>query len=315
MAAFDFSAVGFLVLDILGRPTSELPPPGGATFVDEIRMTVAGTAGGTAMDCGILGLKGQIVTEVGRDDMGDFLVAKLEGYGVSTGLVSRHDSVQTSCSLLPIRPNGARAAFFVPGTAATFEIPDERLDAALDARIVHLGGTGLLTAFDGEPSLRLLRRAKELGRTTVFDLILANEATTRLVEPLLPHIDYFAPSIDEAAGLASVRDPAEAARFFRERGVKNALLTLEGDGVYVDPADGEPFVMPAHRIDVVDTTGCGDGFTAGVITGIAHGWDIRKTARFANAVAAQIAMGLGSYGKLESFDKTIEVMETWPLRQ
>ena len=68
MAAFDFSAVGFLVLDILGRPTSELPPPGGATFVDEIRMTVAGTAGGTAMDCGILGLKGQIVTEVGRAD-------------------------------------------------------------------------------------------------------------------------------------------------------------------------------------------------------------------------------------------------------
>ena len=115
--------------------------------------------------------------------------------------------------------------------------------------------------------------------------------------------------------MAGVRDPAKAARFFRKRGVKNALLTLEGDGVYVDPADGEPFAMPAHRIDVVDTTGCGDGFTAGVIAGIAHGWDVRKTARFANAVAAQIAMGLGSDGKLESFDKTIEVMETWPLRQ
>ncbi len=266
------------------------------------------------MDCGILGLHGQIVSEVGRDDMGEFLVSKLESYGVSTRLVSRHPVVQTSCSLLPIRPNGARAAFFVPGTAATFRIPEESLDDALDARIVHLGGTGLLTAFDGKPSLRLLQRAKELGRTTVFDLILANAETTRLVEPLLPHIDYFVPSIDEAAGMSGDRDPAAAARFFRERGVRNVLLTLEGDGVYVDPANGDPFSLPAHRIDVVDTTGCGDGFTAGVIAGIHHGWDIRRTARLANAVAAQIAMGLGSDGKLESFERTLEVMDAWPLR-
>ena len=311
---FDFSAVGFLVLDILGRPTTELPPPGGATFVDEIRMTVAGTAGATAMDCAILGLNGQIVTEVGKDDMGDFLISKLNGYGVSTRLVSRHDRVQTSCSLLPIRPGGARAAFFVPGTASTFSIPEDRVEEALDARIVHLGGTGLLASLDGAPSLRLLKRAKQLGRTTVFDLILANEDTARLVEPLLPFIDYFVPSIDEAAALAGERDPAGAARYFRSRGVRNALLTLEGDGVYVDPEVGEPFTAPAHQIDVVDTTGCGDGFTAGVMVGIARGWDIRRIARFANAVAGQIATGLGSVGKLESFERTVEVMETLPLR-
>lgn len=314
MAAYDFSAIGFLVLDILGRPTTELPPEGGATFIDEIRMTVAGTAGATAMDCAIHGLKGQLVTEVGTDDMGDFLVSKLQGYGVDTGMISRNGAVQTSCSLLPIRPNGARAAFFVPGTAATFAIPDDQLDAALDADIVHLGGTGLLTAFDGAPTLKMMRRAKELGRTTVFDLILANETTTALVEPLLPHIDYFVPSIHEAAAMAGVSDPAEVARWFKARGVGNVLLTLEGDGVYVDPAGADPFHLPAHEIDVVDTTGCGDSFTAGVIVGLSKGWDIRQCARFANAVAAQVAMGLGSDGTLTSFEKTVEVMETWPLR-
>ena len=312
MTRFDFSAIGFLVLDILGRPTRELPPEGGATFIDEIRMTVAGTAGGTAMDCGLLGLQGQIVAEIGDDEMGDFLLSRLARYGVATELVSRREGVQTSCSLLPIRPNGARAAFFVPGTTETFRIPAANLDAALDARIVHLGGTGLMTAMDGEPSLALLRRARALGRTTVFDLILANAATTRLVEPLLPLIDYFVPSIDEAAEMAGVREPAAVAEFFRARGVGNILLTLEADGVYVSPAEGEPFTVPAHRVDVVDTTGCGDGFTAGVIAGIARGWDLHRTARFANAVAAQIAMGLGSDGRLVSFDRTVEVMENWP---
>ena len=314
MPTYDFSAIGFLVLDVLGRYATELPPAGGATFIDQIRMTVAGTAGATAMDSGILGLNGQIVTEVGQDDMGDFLVQKLQSYGVSTARVSRNSVVQTSCSMLPIRPGGARAAFFVPGTAATFTIAETDLDAALDARIIHLGGTGLLTSFDGAPSLVMMKRAKELGRTTVFDLILANAETTKLVEPLLPYIDYFVPSIDEAAEMAGTREPGAVAQFFRERGVGNVLLTLEGDGVFVAPKDGESFTLPAHAIDVVDTTGCGDSFTAGVIVGISKGWDLKTTARFANAVAAQVAMGLGSDGQLASFERTVEVMETWPLR-
>lgn len=314
MAAYDFSAVGFLVLDVLGRHVEDLPPPGGATFVDEITMTVAGTAGGTAVDCAILGLNGQISARVGRDAMGDFLIDAMRGFGLNTDLVQRDDAVQTSCSMLPIRPNGARAAYFVPGTSKTFMPDAGETDRILDARIVHLGGTGLLDAFDGAPSLALLKRAKELGRITVFDLILADPQTVSKVEPLLPYIDYFIPSIDEAAAMAELRDPAEVARWFKARGVKNALLTLEGDGVYVDPVEGEPFRLPSHEIEVVDTTGCGDSFTAGVIVGLAKGWELRECARFATTVAAHVAKGLGSQGALSSFEATMEAMRTWPLR-
>jgi sugar/nucleoside kinase (ribokinase family) len=342
---FDFSAVGFLVLDTLCHPAGEeMPPPGGATFVQRIRMTPSGTAGATAMVCAILGLRGQLVSEVGRDDAGDFLVRKLKDhYGVATDLISRNNNgVQTSCSMLPIRSTAARAAFFCPGTASTFEIipslssssssPDNtKIDAALNAKIVHLGGTGLLTKFDGEPSLRLLQRAKELGRTTVFDLILANaETTVALVEPLLPYIDYFVPSIEEASALVAGmeknnnnndnnnnrRDAPRVAKFFKERGVPNVILTLDEDGVYVDPQEGDAFTIPAHDIKVVDTTGCGDSFTAGVIVGISKGWDLRKTVFFANAVAAQVAMGLGSDGDgiLKSMESTEEFMKTVPLK-
>lgn len=314
MPTYDFSAVGFLVLDVLCRHADEMPPKGGATFVNEMLMTVAGTAGATAVDCAILGLNGRIVTEVGQDDMGDFLVGKMQSFGLNTELVSRHQSVQTSMSMLPISTDGARSAFFVPGTAETFRLDDSAIDAALDAGIVHLGGTGLLKAFDGAPSLQLLKRAKELGRTTVFDLILANTETIDKVEPLLPFIDYFVPSIEEAAAMAGRREPADVAAWFKNRGVKNAILTLEGDGVFVDPAEGEPFSLPSHKIDVVDTTGCGDSFTAGIIVGLAKGWNIRDCAKFANAVAANVASGLGSQGTLSSFGATVENMNSWPLR-
>lgn len=314
MPTFDFSAVGFVVLDVLCRHAREFPPPGGATFVDQITMTVAGTAGATALDCALLGLNGQISARVGQDVMGDVLVRMMTDHGLNTDLIQRDPEVQTSCSMLPIRPDGARAAFFVPGTSATFLPTESEIDRILDARIVHLGGTGLLAAFDGEPSLDLLKRAKALGRTTVFDLILANAETTAMVEPLLPYIDYFVPSIDEAAAMAGISQPDEVARWFKDRGVGNAILTLEGEGVFVDPAEGAPFQLPAHQVALVDTTGCGDSFTAGMIVGLARGWGVRDCARFANTVAAHVASGLGSQGTLTSFAATVEAMNTWPLR-
>jgi sugar/nucleoside kinase (ribokinase family) len=95
-----------------------------------------------------------------------------------------------------------------------------------------------LKAFDGAPTLRLLRRTKELGRTTTFDLIQANPETIALVAPLLPHIDYFVPSVDEASEMAGLSDPSAVAAFFKSKGVKNCLLTLAGDGVFVSPEAG-----------------------------------------------------------------------------
>ena len=315
MATHDLSAVGFLVLDTLCAHADAMPPKGGATFVDQMTMTVAGTAGATAYDCAMLGLDVQIAAELGQDPMGDWLMSAMEGVGIHTRLVSRNAGVQSPMSMLPIAPDGARSAFFAPGTSNTFTLDAAGIEAACDAKIVHLGGTGLLAGFDGAPSLSLLKRAKELGRTTVFDLILANEATIKLVEPLLPYIDYFVPSIEESRSMAGGGTPAEVAEWFKTRGVKNALITLEGDGVWVDSEASGAFQLPAHRIDVVDTTGCGDSFTAGVITGIAKGWDIRETARFANTVAAHVAQGLGSQGILKDFDTTRAAMETWPLKE
>lgn len=314
MTTFDVSCIGFHVLDVLGRPVTAIPPGGRAAYIDEICMTVAGTAGATSVACAMLGIRTRSVTTVGSDDMGDFLVAKMKGYGVDCELVSRTGNVQTSATILPVRPNGERPALHVPGSANAFTVSAADLDAALDARIVHVGGTGLMKAFDGEPTVALLRRAKALGRITTFDLIQATPETIALVEPCLPYLDYFVPSIDEASEMAGRSDVAEVARFFQARGVKNCILTLGAQGVYVAPEQGEPFTLPAFDIPVSDTTGCGDSFTAGIIVGLTKGWSLPETARFASAVAAKVAMGLGSQGRLTTFDDTLEAMRTLPTR-
>src|ERR1700684_976703 len=88
-------------------------------------MTAAATAAATAVGCAILGLKTQAVTTVGDDEMGDFLVAKMEKFGVDCHMVARDGSVQTSATILPVRPNGERPALHVPGTVATFTVPGQ----------------------------------------------------------------------------------------------------------------------------------------------------------------------------------------------
>ena len=142
------------------------------------------------------------------------LTSALERKGVDIALVERFPGVATSATILPVRPNGERPALHVPGSAAHFRVAPDVEEAALDARFVHFGGTGLLKSFDGEPTLDLIRKAKALSRATTFDLVQANPENISLVEPLLPHIDYFIPSIDEAAEMAGRTDPYEVAQSF-----------------------------------------------------------------------------------------------------
>lgn len=110
--------------------------------------------------------------------------------------------------------------------------------------------------------------------------------------------------------MSRLTDPKAIAQFYKDRGVKNAVLTMGGDGVYVSPETGEDFTLPAYDIELIDTTGCGDSFSAGIIVGLIKGWDLHQSARFASAVAAKVAMGLGSDGKLVSFEDTIHTMNT-----
>jgi sugar/nucleoside kinase (ribokinase family) len=87
-------------------------------------------------------------------------------------------------------------------------------DQVFDAPIVHLGGTGLLKKLDGPRSVALLREAKARNRIVTFDLIAASAETAGIVLPLLPYIDYFMPSIEEARDMSGCADPGDCAAFY-----------------------------------------------------------------------------------------------------
>ncbi|WP_128927593.1 carbohydrate kinase family protein [Bradyrhizobium guangxiense] len=311
----DVSVCGTYILDILGVPVTEIPPGGGRLLIEEIRLAVAGTAGGTVIPCARLGLKALAVGAVGSDEKADWMLNALEREGIDISLMERMADSPTSATILPIRPDGSRPVMHARGASARWRIAPETQRAACRSKILHLGGVGSLLAMDGEPSVALLRDAKAAGCTTTLDLIQARRETLALVEPLLPHVDFFMPSIDETSAMVGTDEPAACARFFIDKGAGACAISLGADGSFVMARDGRQFTVPAFDVAVRDTSGCGDSYTGGFIAGLVRDWDLLDCAKLATATAAIVATGLGSGANLVSFEETVNAMNTFPVRK
>jgi sugar/nucleoside kinase (ribokinase family) len=157
---------------------------------------------------------------------------------------------------------------------------------------------------------RLLKQAKEAGVTTCLDTVY--DATGRWMDvlaPCLPYADVFLPSLEEAKCLTGKEEPAEIAKVLMDRGVKTVAIKLGERGSYVRSADGE-VRAPAYKVRAVDGTGSGDAFVAGYLAGIISGWDMERTARFANAVGALCVTALGTTAGVRNMQDTERFLAT-----
>jgi sugar/nucleoside kinase (ribokinase family) len=283
--------VGVHVLDVLVRPVEAIPEGQGGELVEEIRITAAGSAGGTALVLAKLGASVKSAGAIGRDAAGDMLLALLERDGVDTGLLVRRDDVQTSASVLPIRPSGERPAFHVVGANAGFgadDVPTAEIDAASH---LHLGGPEFM---GGEAAAPLLARARENGVVTSADVLAPGErGLLDWIAPALGELDYFLPNREQVLALTGTDELEAGGRALLERGVGCVAATCGAEGVMVLDEQGADMI-PAFDVDAVDTTGCGDAFSAGFLRGLSLGRDRRAAAVLGCAAAAQVAQGLGT---------------------
>jgi sugar/nucleoside kinase (ribokinase family) len=297
-------AMGVHVLDVLVRPVDSIPEGQGGQLVDEIRMTAAGSAGGTALVLAKLGADVRSAGAIGTDALGDMLVALLERDGVDASLLVRRDGVQTSSSVLPIRPDGSRPAFHVIGANAHYGPEDVDWAAVAEASHLHLGGPEFM---GGEAAARILERAREQGAVTSADVLAPGDmGVLDWIAPALPHLDYLFPNDEQAIGFTGADDLESACRALVSKGVGCVAATCGADGVLVVDADAIERV-PAFEVQVVDTTGCGDAFSAGFLRGLAVGRDRRGAAELGCAAAAFVAQGLGTdYGNFD-LDAVVEL--------
>jgi sugar/nucleoside kinase (ribokinase family) len=286
-------AMGVHVVDVLARPVEEIPAGQGGQLVEQIKITPAGPAGGTAVTLAKLGAEVRSAGAIGTDALGDVMIDLLSRHGIDTSLLVRRDGVQTSASVLPIRHDGSRPAFHVIGANATYNAEDAPWSQIARATHLHLGAPEFM---GGEHAARILSFARENGVVTSADILAPGEQSAQIrdwIAPCFEHLDYLLPNDEQVLGLSGETDLESGCRKLLRQGIGCIAATAGADGAIIVDADASQLV-PAFEIDVVDTTGCGDSFSAGFLRGLSLGRSRRDAAVLGCAAAALVAQGLGS---------------------
>ncbi|HSA95874.1 MAG TPA: carbohydrate kinase family protein [Acidobacteriota bacterium] len=256
---------GIAVVDLIASGLERPARPGELAFCS-IRTSLGGHACNVSADLVRLGFpksRLRAVFPAGRDLFGDYLVRGLREQGVRVEPVFT-DKASTSLDLILVARGEDRR--YHADAGANVEMSAAPVLALLERHrplLYYAGGVGLLGRFDSDLA-RVLRRAKSRGTRTFVDVVSPYRKDWSFLLTALPSTDLFHCNADEAAALSGERDPAAAARVLRRLGAANVFVTLGGEGT-VAAVGGSLLRVPAFSVRVVDPTGAGDAFSAGLI--------------------------------------------------
>ncbi|HTW15396.1 MAG TPA: PfkB family carbohydrate kinase [Nocardioides sp.] len=305
------AAVGVHVLDTHVIGIESIPAGSDGQLVERIRFSPAGTAGGTAVVLARLGAEVASYGAVGTDPIASVLLELLAAEGVSVAGLVRKDEHQTSSSVIPVRSNGDRPAWHCIGANGAFTLDDLPSTALDGVTHLHLGGPEFL---GGPAAGELLARARSLGIVTSLDVLAPGDPDMLAwIADALPHTDYLLPNDEQVLGFTGASSLVDGARALVDAGAGCVAATAGARGAVVVTADSVVEV-PAYDVPVVDTTGCGDAFSAGFLRGLALGRDLRGAAELGCATAGQVAGGLGTDAGSYSLDAVLEVVAAGAVR-
>jgi sugar/nucleoside kinase (ribokinase family) len=299
------------VADLVGKPVDKYPERGKLILVDQLELHSGGCAANTGVALAKIGIDTAIIGKVGCDGLGDFMVNALVQNGVSADGIARDTKVGTSGTMVVVHSDGERDFIHYLGANATLVEDDINWDLIKGSKILHIAGSFLMPAFDGQPTANVLKKAQEMGIITTLDTAWDSKGQwMKVLEPCLQYVDYAVPSIEEARMVTGKQDPADVAKAFMDYGVKVVGLKMGDKGSYIRTADAE-ITVPRFTVNAIDALGAGDSFAAGFLTGILKGWDLEKTGRFANAVGACCVKALGATTGIKTLDETLTLMDEW----
>lgn len=310
----DVVCLGILVADVVGKPVENLPERGKLALVDRMELHTGGNAANTGIALGKIGVDTAVIGKVGDDGFGDFMVSRLQKNNIDTRGVVRDQTEATSATMVMVHADGERSFIHYIGANATLEEDDVDFGLIQGSKILHVAGSYLMPGIDGEPTARILKKGREMGLITALDTCWDSKGRwLSLLEPCLPYIDYFLPSIEEAKLITGKNTPGEIADFLLDSGVKVVGLKMGEEGCYIRARDTEIRIRP-FKVECQDAVGAGDCFVAGFLTGIVQGWDLERTGRFANGVGALCVTALGATTGIRSLAETEQFIATTPVQ-
>lgn len=307
--------IGIVTSDIIVKPADAVPPPGQLQAVESISMHVGGCAANASVDMQILGVPSCLITKVGNDSFGDFVLKYLMEKGLDTSGVVVDKNVTTTASVACIYSNGERSFLYNPSSNDSIVIEDINMDLVNSSDIVFIAGSLLMNKFDGPQCAAFLEKCKALGKYTVMDTAWDfRDIWMKKIKSSLPLLDLFMPSYDEAVKLSGETEPEKQADIFVQHGVKNVVIKLGKDGAYVCEEGGCRYFVPTYKhIKPVDTTGAGDSFCAGFLAGLSKGWSYKECTILANAVGTHCVMEIGASTGIKPLPEILRFINENPL--
>jgi ribokinase len=277
------TVVGSINMDIVVR-VPHLPAPGETILGQDYHCIPGGKGANQAVAVARLGGTVHMVGKVGSDPYGVALRAKLSVEGINVEFVEIDSKSMSGIAMITVDEAGCNSIIVAPGANMSLT-PDDVSHA-----FAKIGSMDVLV-LQLESPLDCVMEAARLGKECGAKVVLNPAPARQLPREILKRIDVLVPNETETSLLTglqvdSIEQAETAAHRLLEMGSGAVVVTLGGRGALVAIPGKSSLHMPAHPVQVVDTTAAGDAFVAGLAIGLAQGLNLIEATHLGNAAAA-----------------------------
>jgi sugar/nucleoside kinase (ribokinase family) len=308
----DCIVCGSCVVDVLVRPVTLESPIGGGRLVESepLELTTGGIVSNSGITMTRLGRRVAAFSYVGDDAWAEVIRRRYADEGLTSEGLLTHPTGATSTTAVLIDPSGERSFMHCVGAPKLLNRAAflDHLDLFARSRWMLLGYYPLLPNLINDLP-EVLAAIRKTGCKTALDAAGDGGEMGPLL-PVLPHLDLYVPSLAEAHRQTREEDPRKIIAAYREAGAPGLLgVKLGSRGVLLSPKAGEYIeVAPTQPPgEVVDTTGAGDCFLGGLLTGLLLNMSPADAGRLGSATGACCVTCLGATAGIRSYEETAKL--------
>lgn len=259
-----------------------------------------------------LGLTTGFLGCVGEDEFGSFVIRDFEDEGVDTACAKRVKGRATGIAFYSVDKNGERHYVFyrIPGYSdpeTMLKPEDIREEYIAKARMLHLSESLLRKTQTRDTVFKVLQIAKENRVSVSYDPNMRKELwddreeMRGIQKQVLRLTDVFSATFEEASLVIGGESAEESAGKALDMGPSTVVIRERS--YYQVATQDSRFRLPTFEVKAVDTSGAGDAFNAGLLTGLVKGWSPERAVKLGSAVAALKVMKIGTRAGLPNIEE------------
>ncbi len=287
---------GNVTLDIICYPIEEVPRYDSLSFEKSI-VTPGGCGSNVAIGLAALGVETALVARCGADDAARLLLMKWERWGIDLRYVRQVDQFPTAVSVGLVDRQKQPRFIHAPGSNSTLTVESLDIEDYItrNTKVFAVAGFFVLMGLFDVRLCEKLIKAQNHGIVTILDVVHSPRMDhPDVLWPILGGLDIFLCNAVEAARLTGEHDPLRASKLFLSHGVKNVIIKLGSEGCRITDNKRSRTIPGLPVPEVEDTTGAGDAFAAGLISGIVGGKDYVQACETGNEAGARIVRHFGA---------------------